>query len=36
MPVYSQVGTDIKVLSEKPSQLKDGTSTREVELEFVR
>ena len=35
MPVYSQVGTDIKVLSEKPSQLKDGTTTREVELEFV-
>jgi hypothetical protein len=35
MPVYSQVGTDIKVLSEKPSQLKDGTPAREVELEFV-
>ena len=35
MPVFSQVGTDIKVLSEKPSQLKDGTSAREVELEFV-
>jgi hypothetical protein len=35
MPVYSQAGTDIKVLSEKPSQLKDGISTREVELEFV-
>ena len=35
MPVYSQVGTDIKVLSEKPSQLKDGTPAREVELEFL-
>jgi hypothetical protein len=35
MPVYSQVGTDIKVLSDKPSQLKDGASTKEVELEFV-
>ncbi len=35
MSMYSQVGTDIKVLSDKPSQLKDGTSTREVELEFV-
>ena len=33
--MYSQVGTDIKVLSEKPSQLKDGTPAREVELEFV-
>jgi hypothetical protein len=35
MPVYSQAGTDIKVLSEKPSQLKDGAPAREVELEFV-
>jgi hypothetical protein len=35
MPIYSQVGTDIKVLSDKPSQLKDGNSTREVELEFI-
>jgi hypothetical protein len=35
MPVFSQVGTDIKVLSEKPSQLKDGALAREVELEFV-
>ena len=35
MPVYSQIGTDIKVLSEKPSQLKDDTPAREVELEFV-
>ena len=27
--------TDIKVLSDKPSQLKDGTLAREVEIEFV-
>ncbi|MGD0659904.1 MAG: hypothetical protein ABSD38_17735 [Syntrophorhabdales bacterium] len=35
MPVFLQLGTDIKVLSDKPSQLKDGTRTREIELEFV-
>jgi len=35
MPYYLQVGTDIKVLSDKPSQLKDGTPAREVELEWV-
>jgi hypothetical protein len=27
--------TDIKVLADKPSQLKDGTPAREVEMEFV-
>jgi len=35
MPVWLQLGTDIKVLSDKPSQLKDGTPAREVEFEFV-
>ena len=35
MPMYLMIGTDIKVLSDKPSQLNDGTSTREVEVEFV-
>jgi hypothetical protein len=35
MPAYLQVGTDIKVLSEKPSQLRDASTAREVELEFV-
>ena len=27
--------TDIKILSDKPSQLKDGTPAREVQFEFV-
>ena len=35
MPMYLQIGADIKVLSDKPSQLKDGTPTREVEFELV-
>jgi hypothetical protein len=35
MPVFLQLGTDTKILSDKPSQLKDGTRTREVELEQV-
>ena len=30
-----KIFTDIKVLSDKPSQLKDGTPAREVEVEFV-
>jgi hypothetical protein len=35
MPVWVNVFTDIKVLSDKPSQLKDGTPAREGEIEFV-
>ena len=35
MPVVLQIITDIKVLSDKPSQLKDGTPVREVEWEGV-
>jgi hypothetical protein len=35
MPVFLQLDTDIKVLSDKPSQLKDGTPAREVETEGV-
>jgi len=35
MPVYLQMGTDIKVLSDKPSRLKDGTPAREGEVELV-
>jgi hypothetical protein len=35
MPMYSQISTDIKVLSDKPSQLKDNTPAKEIELEFV-
>jgi len=35
MPVWAQVSTDIKVLSDKPSVLKDGTPAREVEVEGI-
>ena len=35
MPFMVQIYTDIKVLSDKPSQLKDGTPAREVEWEGV-
>ena len=35
MPTWVNLFTDIKVLSDKPSQLKDGTPAREVEFEFV-
>jgi len=35
MPVYQQVGTDIKILSDKPSLLKDGTPAREGEVAYV-
>jgi hypothetical protein len=35
MPLWVQLWTGIKVLSDKPSQLKDGTPAREVEFEFV-
>jgi len=35
MPVWVQNATDIKILSDKPSQLKDGTPAREVETEYL-
>jgi hypothetical protein len=35
MPIWVEIATDIKVLSDKPSRLKDGTPAREVEVEFV-
>ncbi|MGA2106208.1 MAG: hypothetical protein ABSH25_01040, partial [Syntrophorhabdales bacterium] len=35
MPVWINIFMDIKVLSDKPSRLKDGTLAREVEFEFV-
>ena len=35
MPLWINIFTDIKVLSDKPSELKDGTPAREVEVEFV-
>jgi hypothetical protein len=35
MPVVQVIGTDIKVLTDKPSRLKDGTPAREVEIEYV-
>jgi len=35
MPFYAMIGTDIKILSDKASQLKDGTPAREVQLEYV-
>jgi len=35
MPLWLQLWTDIKVISDKPSQLKDGTPAREVEFGFV-
>jgi hypothetical protein len=35
MPVWVNVFTDIKILSDKPTQLKDDTPAREVEVEFV-
>jgi hypothetical protein len=35
MPVWVEYFTDIKVLSDKPSQLKGGTLAREVEFDFV-
>jgi hypothetical protein len=36
MPVWAATATDIKVLTDKPSQLKDGTPAREVEWEGIR
>jgi hypothetical protein len=35
MPVWVSIFPDIKVLSDKPSRLKDGTPAREVETEYV-
>ncbi len=35
MPVWVEYFRDIKVLSDKPVQLKDGTPAREVETEWV-
>jgi hypothetical protein len=35
MPAYQAIGTDIKVISDKPSQLKDGTPAREVKIDWV-
>jgi hypothetical protein len=35
MPFYTTFATDIKVFSDKPSQLTDGTPVREVEMEYV-
>ena len=35
MPIWVEYFTDIKVLSDKPVQLKDGTPAREVETEWV-
>jgi hypothetical protein len=34
MPYYVMFGSDIKVLSDAPSQLKDGTPAREIEIEY--
>jgi len=35
IPLLLGVYADVKILSDKPSQLKDGTLAREVEVEFV-
>ena len=35
MPIWVEIATDIKVLSDKTSQLKDGNPAREVEFEGV-
>jgi hypothetical protein len=35
IPSFLEFGTDLKVLSDKPSQLQDGTPAREVEFEYV-
>jgi hypothetical protein len=35
MPIWVTVFRDIKVLSDKPSQLKDGTPAREVEIQMA-
>jgi hypothetical protein len=36
MPILAMSTTDIKVLSDKPAQLKDGNPAREIELEYLR
>jgi hypothetical protein len=35
MPMWGRINTDIKVLSDRPTLLKDGTPAREVEVEYV-
>jgi len=35
MPVWVEMATDIKILSDKPSRLKDGSPAREVQYEWV-
>jgi hypothetical protein len=35
MPMWVRINTDIKVLSDRPTRLKDGTPAREVEVEYV-
>ncbi len=35
MPVWLEMATDIKILSDKPSRLKDGSPAREVQYEWV-
>jgi hypothetical protein len=35
LPTIAQFGTDLKILSDKPSQLQDDTPAREAELEYV-
>jgi hypothetical protein len=36
VPAYVASATDFKVLSDKPSRLKDGTPAREIEVEYLR
>jgi hypothetical protein len=36
MPIYAMFTTGLKVLSDKPAQLKDGTPAREIEMEYLR
>jgi hypothetical protein len=35
VPILSQLGKDVKVVSDKPVQLKDGTPAQEAEFEWV-
>jgi len=35
MQAYVETGTDVKVLYDRPSQLKDGSPAREVAVEWV-
>jgi hypothetical protein len=36
MPVLAMSATDIKVLSDKPAQLRDGNPALEIEIEYLR